>query len=66
MCGALIPEKYDLDRTVPGYPWVCPVRSCRNVFKKILNLGSHFAVSKTSFVQPAHNEDADTKYNHYS
>lgn len=44
MCGALIPEKYDLDRTVPGYPWICPIRSCRRVFKKIVSLGPHFAV----------------------
>lgn len=45
MCGALIPEGYDLDRSVPGRPWVCPVRSCRAVFKKIAGLGSHFSVS---------------------
>lgn len=45
MCGALIPEGYDLDRVVPGRPWVCPVRSCRAVFKKIAGLGSHFSVS---------------------
>ncbi|KAK7747851.1 hypothetical protein SLS53_001100 [Cytospora paraplurivora] len=43
MHGALIPEKYDLDRTIPGYPWICPVRSCRMVFKRITNLGGHFA-----------------------
>lgn len=47
MCGALIPDRYDLDRTVPGRPWVCPIRSCRAVFKKIVGLGSHFAVSHT-------------------
>lgn len=45
MHGALIPEKYDLDRSVPGYPWVCPVRSCRLVHKRIAGLGSHFVVS---------------------
>lgn len=44
MCGALIPEGYDLDRAVPGRPWVCPIRSCRAVFKKITGLGSHFSV----------------------
>lgn len=44
MCGALIPEKYDLDPIVPGYPWICPIRSCRRVFKKIVSLGPHFAV----------------------
>jgi hypothetical protein len=45
MCGALIPELYELDRAVPGRPWVCPIRSCRNVFKKIAGLGAHFSVS---------------------
>lgn len=45
MCGALIPEGYDLDRAVSGRPWVCPIRSCRAVFKKIAGLGSHFCVS---------------------
>lgn len=44
MHGALIPEHYDLDRSVPGYPWICPVRSCRGVHKKIASLGSHFVV----------------------
>lgn len=48
MHGALVPEKYDLDRTVPGYPWICPVRECRLVFKRIANLGSHFVVSSAS------------------
>lgn len=51
MCGALIPEKYDLDPTVPSYPWICPVRSCRRVFKKIASLGSHFVVCLTLFLR---------------
>lgn len=50
MHGALIPERYDLDRTVPGCPWICPVRSCRLVFKRIINLGSHFVVSSLGSV----------------
>lgn len=45
MHGALIPENYDLDRTIPGSPWICPVRSCRTVFKRIAGLGGHFIVS---------------------
>lgn len=45
MHGALIPLKYDLDYTLAGYPWICSVRSCRKVFKKITSLGSHFIVS---------------------
>lgn len=48
MHGALIPEKYDLDHTLAGYPWICSVRSCRKVFKKITSLGSHFIVSMDS------------------
>ncbi|KUI67543.1 hypothetical protein VM1G_03615 [Cytospora mali] len=42
MHGALIPDKYDLDRSVPGYPWICPVRSCRLVHEGRINLGAHF------------------------
>lgn len=49
MCGALIPEKYDLDRTLAPYHWICPIRSCRKVFKKIEGLGSHFIVSVAQF-----------------
>lgn len=48
MHGALIPEKYDLDHTVAGYPWICSVRSCRKVFKKGTSLGTHFIVSADS------------------
>lgn len=45
MCGAFIPESYDLDHTLTGYPWICPIRSCRKVFKNMAGLGSHFIVS---------------------
>ncbi|KAK3503874.1 hypothetical protein B0T13DRAFT_429268 [Neurospora crassa] len=40
--GALIPEGYELDKTWPGRPWICPVRSCRVVCKNTWSLGSHF------------------------
>ncbi|TPX12781.1 uncharacterized protein E0L32_000958 [Thyridium curvatum] len=39
--GALIPANYTFS-TYPGHPWVCPIRDCRRVFKKLLNLGVHF------------------------
>lgn len=42
MGGALIPEKYDLDHSIEGRPWICPVRSCRCVFKRMSGLGAHF------------------------
>lgn len=51
MHGALIPEHYDLDGTFPGSAWICPVRSCRTVFKRIVALGTHFNVSILRRVQ---------------
>lgn len=53
MHGALIPENYDLDRSIPGYPWICPDRQCRVVHKKIANLGSHVSVSHPWLVRGA-------------
>ncbi|KAL1843072.1 hypothetical protein VTJ49DRAFT_3207 [Mycothermus thermophilus] len=41
-CGALIPEGYQLDTSVPTHPWVCPIRSCRKLFQAVLPLGAHF------------------------
>ncbi|GAB1315463.1 hypothetical protein MFIFM68171_05673 [Madurella fahalii] len=40
--GALIPDGYKHDTTLPGRPWICPVRSCRRLFKSMLDLGNHF------------------------
>ncbi|KAI1761894.1 hypothetical protein GGR53DRAFT_449964 [Hypoxylon sp. FL1150] len=39
--GVLLPQGYTLhsDRQ---FPWICPVRSCRNIFAKLGGLGSHF------------------------
>ena len=42
--GALIPEGYQLSTVTPEHPWICPIRSCRRVFAKIPQLGSHFNV----------------------
>ncbi|KXX74455.1 Transcription factor SFP1 [Madurella mycetomatis] len=40
--GALIPDGYKHDTTLPDRPWICPVRSCRRLFKSTLDLGNHF------------------------
>ncbi|KAK4098319.1 hypothetical protein N658DRAFT_499560 [Parathielavia hyrcaniae] len=40
--GALLPVGYKLDTTIPGRPWICPVRTCRKVFCKRGDLGFHF------------------------
>jgi hypothetical protein len=44
--GTLVPEGYKLSDDIPGYPWVCPIRSCRKAFAKAVQLGGHFIVSK--------------------
>lgn len=44
--GILIPEGYQLSDDIPGYPWVCPIRSCRKTFAKVVQLGGHFIVSR--------------------
>ena len=45
MVGALIPQGYELDETIPGRRWICPVRSCRIACKARWSLGYHFMVS---------------------
>ncbi|KAK3307314.1 uncharacterized protein B0T15DRAFT_529880 [Chaetomium strumarium] len=40
--GALLPTGYQLDDTIPGRPWICPVRTCRKVFALRIMLGYHF------------------------
>ncbi|KAL2258114.1 hypothetical protein VTK26DRAFT_8704 [Humicola hyalothermophila] len=40
--GALLPTGYQLDETISGRPWVCPVRTCRQAYKKASDLGFHF------------------------
>ncbi|KAK3380828.1 hypothetical protein B0H63DRAFT_474433 [Podospora didyma] len=42
MGGALIPDAYTLDTTVPDRPWICPIRSCRYLYRLRNNLGDHF------------------------
>ncbi|KAK4176942.1 hypothetical protein QBC36DRAFT_186260, partial [Triangularia setosa] len=44
MHGALIPTRYQLDSTVAGRPWICPIRSCRYLFKARHELGRHFSI----------------------
>ncbi|KAK3492719.1 uncharacterized protein B0T23DRAFT_404741 [Neurospora hispaniola] len=46
--GALIPEGYELDKTWPGRPWICPIRSCRVVCKNTWSLGLHFTKMHSS------------------
>ncbi|KAL2267272.1 hypothetical protein VTJ83DRAFT_4549 [Remersonia thermophila] len=41
-CGALIPEGYRQDGSLPSHPWVCPIRSCPERFLSIPRLGAHF------------------------
>ncbi|KAK3905967.1 hypothetical protein C8A05DRAFT_30204 [Staphylotrichum tortipilum] len=40
--GTLVPEGYQLSDDIPGYPWICPIRSCRKAFAKTVQLGGHF------------------------
>ncbi|KAK4200981.1 hypothetical protein QBC40DRAFT_172508 [Triangularia verruculosa] len=42
MHGALIPDEYEWSPALPGFPWICPVRSCRKLFPGIKQLGGHF------------------------
>ncbi|KHE78325.1 hypothetical protein GE21DRAFT_1223672 [Neurospora crassa] len=46
--GAMIPEGYKLDKTWPGRPWICPIRSCRVVCKNTWSLGLHFTKMHSS------------------
>ncbi|KAK3291210.1 uncharacterized protein B0H64DRAFT_44584 [Chaetomium fimeti] len=40
--NVLIPDGYKPDTTIPGRPWICPVRSCRRLFKAPVDFGNHF------------------------
>ena len=46
--GALLPQGDELDFTIPGRRWICPVRTCRTVFAKVSDLGYHFEVCPSS------------------
>lgn len=46
--GALIPDKYKLDDSLPERPMICPVRSCRRLHGSMHMLGQHFKVSTGS------------------
>lgn len=49
MRGALLPDGYELDHTMPGRPWICPVDICRRVFMTQHILSFHFSVSSPPF-----------------
>ncbi|EQB56348.1 hypothetical protein CGLO_03654 [Colletotrichum gloeosporioides Cg-14] len=40
-CGALLPTRYTL-HSDPEYPFICPDRVCRSIFRSIQGLGKHF------------------------
>ncbi|KAK1834260.1 hypothetical protein QBC39DRAFT_252901 [Podospora conica] len=40
--GALLPAGYKFDTTTAKRPWICPVRTCRQLFIKMADLGYHF------------------------
>ncbi|KAF4429721.1 hypothetical protein CFRS1_v011976 [Colletotrichum fructicola] len=40
-CGALLPTGYTL-HSDPEYPFICPDRVCRSIFRSIQGLGKHF------------------------
>ncbi|KAK4185854.1 hypothetical protein QBC35DRAFT_438595 [Podospora australis] len=42
MCGALLPKGYKCSTLVKDRPWICPVRSCRRLFKSRDTIGYHF------------------------
>ena len=42
----MLPGGYEDDTTVPGRPWICPVRSCRRLFKTPPDFGNHFKVRR--------------------
>ncbi|KAK3332788.1 hypothetical protein B0T19DRAFT_352626, partial [Cercophora scortea] len=43
--GILLPDRYELDNTMPDRPWICPVRSCRRLYAGRGVLGYHFRTS---------------------
>ncbi|KUI58945.1 hypothetical protein VP1G_06169 [Cytospora mali] len=40
--GAIFPDGYEKCTEIPKHPWVCPVRSCRLVYKTHKGLLNHF------------------------
>ncbi|KAH6640244.1 hypothetical protein F5144DRAFT_88768 [Chaetomium tenue] len=40
--NVLIPDGYKHDTTISDRPWICPVRSCRRLFKAPVDFGNHF------------------------
>lgn len=46
-CGAIIPAHYKLYDD-SRLPFICPIRTCRKLFRSVLALGAHFSVSSRS------------------
>ena len=44
--GVLLPAGYKLDKHTPNRPWICPIRTCRQLFIKKNDLGYHFQVRR--------------------
>jgi hypothetical protein len=42
--GALLPSRYKLHDD-PSYPWICSVRTCRQIYGDLFGLGRHFTNS---------------------
>lgn len=52
--GALLPAGYKFDETTAKRPWICPVRTCRQLFIKMADLGYHFQVRSRLVTNPGH------------
>lgn len=48
--NVLIPDGYKHDTTISDRPWICPVRSCRRLFKAPVDFGNHFKVCLLHFL----------------
>ncbi|KAI8258287.1 hypothetical protein K4K56_007108 [Colletotrichum sp. SAR 10_98] len=46
-CGAVLPTGYTL-HSDPEYPFICPDRVCRSIFRSIQGLGKHFGTASDS------------------
>lgn len=42
--GALLPTGYQLDSAAADRPWICPIQSCRYLFKACHDLGRRFSI----------------------
>lgn len=42
--GCMLPPGYQ-QFNHPEFPWICPIRSCRELFDALFGLGKHFNIS---------------------